>query len=384
MRVARSSLSPSVLRLAAGVLLAFVLILLLFSVTSDQPWRTLGDLFTGAVSSPGRIEQWLSYSSFVMFTGASVCLAFRIGMFAIGAEGQVLVGALAAGLVALALGPSGAALPLALAAAIAGGCVWGLVPGLMKAYLGTDEIVSTLMLNYVATFLFAFVVKEFLLPPGAGFPVSSFFDPALFLPSFGQAPAIPVVLLLGILVCLGSGLLLSRTGLGFRLRVVGESQRTALANGYSVRRLICLVFVISGGIAGAAGAVIGFGDTHRLIIGMATGIGFDGVLVALLAVNRPALVPLTALAYGYLRTGGDVIQITAGVPRDVVVVLQGLLIIGLAALLRQRERRRRSPLADDPVEPVTAKSEPGPELGASAPSLVPSTQEVTDVPRRHT
>ncbi|MDX3001710.1 hypothetical protein PWY87_08540 [Kribbella solani] len=327
------------IRLGAGVLGAGLVVLALLALTSDNVAASVDGLLTGAVSSPGRTAQWLSYSSYLMFTGASVCLAFRVGMFSIGAEGQVFVGALAAGVVALALGPSAAALPLAVLAAAAGGAIWALLPGLMKAYLNADEIVTTLMLNYVATFAFAFVIKEALLPAGAGFPVSAYFDRGTWLPSWGSSPAIPSSLVFAILACVVVSVLLNRSRLGFRLRMVGDSQPFARANGYPVRRLICVAFVASGAVAGLTGAAIAFGGTHRLIIGMGAGIGFEGVLVALLAVNRPALVPLTALAYGYLRTGGEIIQITGNVPRDVVVVLQGLLIIGLAALLRRRAAR---------------------------------------------
>lgn len=335
-------------RLGVGVIGTGLVVLALLALTSDNVPASVDGLLTGAVSSPGRTAQWLSYSSYLMLTGASVCLAFRVGMFSIGAEGQVFVGVLAAGVVALALGSSAVALPLAVLAAAAGGAVWAFLPGLMKAYLNADEIVTTLMLNYVATFAFAFVIKEALLPTGAGFPVSEYFDRGTWLPLWGTGPAIPSTLVFAILACIAVSVLLGKSRLGFRLRMVGDSQPFARANGYPVRRLICVAFVISGAVAGLTGAAIAFGGTHRLIVGMGAGIGFEGVLVALLAVNRPGLVPLTALTYGYLRTGGEIIQITGNVPRDVVVVLQGLLIIGLAALLRRRDARSRTPATAAP------------------------------------
>lgn len=338
--------TKTLVKVAIGVALGVVVVYGLFAVSSPDPIGAIRGLFTGAVSSPGRIGQWISYSSFLMLTGASVCLVFRVGMFAIGAEGQVFVGALVAGFVVLALGTSPLALPAAIIASIVGGFLWGLIPGLMKAYLGADEIVTTLMMNYVATFLFAFIIKQFLMPTGAGFPVSNFFAPTSWFPNIGTAPAISTTLILGIAVCAAVSVLLNRTRFGYKLRMVGDSPRFSHANGLPVSRLIWLAIAISGGIAGITGAAIALGSTHRLILGMATGIGFDGILVALLAINRPALVPLMALAYGYLRTGGDVIQITSNVPRDVVVVLQGLIIIALAAGLRRRESKARAQEAD--------------------------------------
>lgn len=324
----------------------------LFVLTSDDPMAAMQGLLTGAVSSPGRFAQWLSYASFLMITGASVCLVFRVGMFSIGAEGQVFVGALASGMLVLSIGPSAFALPLAILASVVAGFVWGLIPGLMKAYLRADEIVTTLMMNYVATFLFAFAIKEFLQPEGAGFPVSEFFDPASWFPSIGTSPAISTTIVLGVAVCAAVSVMLNRTRFGYRLRMVGDSPRFAHANGMPVARLIWLSIAVSGAIAGLAGAAIAFGGTNRLILGMAAGIGFDGILVALLAVNKPALVPLTALAYGYLRTGGDVIQITSNVPRDIVVVLQGVIILLLAVALRAWEQRAQK-TATDPIPTAT-------------------------------
>lgn len=338
-----------VLVTAAGVAVGLLVTLALLGLTTADPVAALQGLLTGSVSTPGRFAQWLDYASFLMLTGASVCLVFRAGMFSIGAEGQVFVGALFAGFVALALPPSPLVLLVAFGAAAVGGFVWGALPGLMKAYLGTDEIVTTLMMNYVATFGFAYVLKEFLAPPDAGFPVSTFFAPSTWFPRLGSNPGISATIVLGLLACVAVSVVLNRTRFGYALRMVGNSPRFAHAIGLRVPHLVWLVIAISGAIAGLAGAAIAFGSTHRLILGMATGLGFDGILVALLALNRPGLVPLSALAYGYLRTGADVIQLTANVPREIVVVIQGLVILALAALIRQRERRAR---ATAPIEPA--------------------------------
>lgn len=376
-------------KIALGIIIALAGLLLLFVFTSSDPFAALQGLLTGAVSSPGRISQWLSYSSFLMLTGASVCLVFRVGMFSIGAEGQAFVGALLAGLVAISLGQGPFTLPLAIIAATAGGFVWGLIPGLMKAYLGADEIVTTLMMNYVATFLFAYIIKEFLQPADAGFPVSEFFDPSSWFPNIGTAPAISTTLILGVLVCVFVSVVLNRTRLGYKFRMVGDSPRFAHANGLPVARLIWLSIALSGAVAGIAGAAIAFGGTHRLILGMATGIGFDGILVALLAVNRPALVPLTALAYGFLRTGGDVIQITSNVPRDIVVIVQGVIILALAAALRRSERKARTQAASVDAAlgtPPTLSLTPDDDASTStrndpAATHRPTTVEKTHVPR---
>jgi simple sugar transport system permease protein len=365
-RISRPSLRTIgkwLLAVLAGVAGMF----LVFLFTSDDPLSAVQGLLFGGFSSPGRMSQWILYSSFLMLTGASVCLVFRVGMFSLGAEGQVFIGALAGGFVVLSLGSSPATLLLGILASIAGGFLWGVLPGLMKAYLAVDEIVSTLMMNYIATFGFAFIIKQFLQPPNAGYPVSEFFLPDAWLPAIGTSPAISLALPLGILVCIGASLLLSRTRFGYQLRMVGDSPKFAHANGMPVARLVWLSIALSGAVAGLAGAAIAFGSTHRLILGMATGIGFDGILVALLALNRPALVPLTALIYGYIRTGGDVIQITSNVPRDVVVVLQGVVILVLAALLRRRAAAKRSIAADVALESVAIQIPEPATAGGPAP-----------------
>lgn len=348
--------------IVAGVIAAVGIVLyVLFLITSDDPAGALQGLLTGAVSNPGRIAQWLSYSSLVMITGAAVCLAFRVGMFSIGAEGQVFIGALVSGVVVLLIGPSPISLFLAVLASAVGGFLWGVVPGLMRAYLGADELVTSLMLNYVATFTFAFVLREYLTPEGAGFPVSEYFDESSWFPNFGTRPAISSTLLLGLIVCAVVSVVLSRTRFGYTLRLVGDSPRFAHANGLPVPRLIWLAIALSGAVAGLAGAALAFGNTHRLVLGMGIGLGFDGILVALLALNRPALVPIAALVYGYIRTGGDVIQITSNVPRDVVVIIQGIAILALAAAIRQRQQKARQvatptePMVSVPIQPREMK-----------------------------
>ena len=326
----------------AAVVLTLLVMAGLLVATTDDTGGAVKGLLTGAISNEGRVDQWLAYSSYLMLTGAAVCLVFRVGQFSIGAEGQLVVGALAAGVTVLHVADGRTAMLAAVGAALVGGFVWGLLPGLMKAYMRTDEIISTLMLNYVALFGFAYVVKRFLAPPDAGFPVSEFFLPDTWLPSIGGPQGVPGSFLAALVACVLTAVLLTRSRLGLKLRLVGDSESFARAVGLPVPRLIWLSMALSGALAGLAGGVIALGDTHRLILGISAGLGYDGILVALLALNRPLLVPITGLAYGYLRTGGDVIQITDGIPRDVVTVLQGVLVLVMAVALQRRSGRRRT------------------------------------------
>ena len=341
--MSRERLAAGTWRVAVAAAVSVAVVLALLLVTSKDPLRAAEDLAVAVLANPDRISQWLLDSSFLMLTGAAVALVFRVGLFSLGAEGQVLAGALATATVALAFPTMPALILVALAAAAAAGFVLGWIPGVLKAYLSADEIITTLMLNYVAILGFTLTVKVVFMPPGAGFPVSRYFPTDALLPMVGGDPGIPGSLAIGLIACAFAWLLLERTRWGFAMRAVGSSQAFATATGFSVGQAIWLASGISGAIAGLAGAAIALGDTRRLIIGMSANYGFDGILVALLAATRPQWVPVTALTYGYLRTGGELIQITQGVPREVVLILQAVLILALTVKLPPlRLPRRRS------------------------------------------
>ncbi|WP_204050418.1 ABC transporter permease [Microbispora siamensis] len=346
-------------RLAATVALAIIVIFVLLAMSADDPAAALGSLLSGPFTSSFRTGQWLSDSANLMLSGAAVAMVFRAGQFSLGAEGQILVGALAAGAAVLHLPSFPGVFVVGLTLGALAGFLFGLVPGLMKAYGGSDEIVSTLMLNYVATYGFALLINRYLQPASAGYPVSDFFDPAAFLPSLriGQL-TIGLALPFAIGCCVAVWYLINWTKTGFEMGAVGASVPFAQATGMRVRRSVWLSMALSGLIAGLAGAVIAEGSTHRLIVGLSANIGFDGILVALLTANRPLLIPLAAVAYGYIRTGGDIAQLSSGIPREVITTLQGFLILAVTARaplawIRHRAGRRR-PAHGGPVIPGPA------------------------------
>jgi len=331
---------------------ALILIFLLLVLTSDDPVAATDALLSGPVSDPTRVTQWLGDSATLMLTGIAVALVFRVGQFSLGAEGQVAMGALASGALLLHIGGTPGSWVVGLLVGALAGFAWGAVPGVMKAYGNADEIVSTLMLNYVALFFFAFAIKEWLQPPNAGFAVSDFYERNAWMPTFGESPVVPLSLVLALVLVIVVAYLLARTRGGFEMRMAGSNMRFAAAVGLRVRRSVWLSMALSGAIAGVAGAAIAQTETHRLILGLSGNFGYDGILVALLAANRPLLVPVAALAYGYLRTGGDIAQLTSNTPRELITTAQGVLILfvtarftGAGARLRdlvQRLRARRT------------------------------------------
>ncbi|ADB49072.1 ABC transporter permease [Conexibacter woesei] len=336
------------------VAMALVVIYGLLALSASDPLAATESLLAGPFESPGRVTQWLGDSTNLMLTGLAVALVFRVGQFSIGQEGQVAAGALASGAVLLTVGPFTGMWVVGLLAAMVAGFVWGLIPGLMKAYAGADEIVSSLMLNYVMLLFFSLAVKQWLQLDHAGYPVSDFFAPQAWLPQFGTAPRVSLGLVIAVLLCVGGALFLSRTRLGFEMKTIGANPGFASAVGLRVTRSIWLSMAMSGALAGLAGGVIAQAETHRLIVGLSGGIGYDGIIVALLAASRPLAIPVAALGYGYLRTGGDVAQITSDVPRELVTTVQGVLILMVTIKLTSAGRLLRRVLP--PKEPPVASS----------------------------
>jgi simple sugar transport system permease protein len=313
------------------IAVALALIYGLLALSTDDPWQATDALLTGPLSDSGRTSQWLNDTTNLMLTGLAVAIAFRVGQFSLGAEGQVAVGALAGGAAMLQLGDFAGMWVIGLVVATVAGFLFGLLPGLMKAYGGADEIVSTLMLNYIALLFFAFAINQWLQPDGAGYPVSDFVPADAWVPVFGTAPQVPLGLVLAIGLCGLAWFLLSRTRVGFELRMTGENPSFARGVGLRVRRSIWLSIALSGAVAGLAGGIITQTETHRLILGLSGNLGYEGILVALIAANRPLLVPLGALGYAYLRTGGDIAQLSSDVPRELITTVQGALILVVTA-----------------------------------------------------
>jgi len=288
-------------------------------------------LFQGAFGSANAIVDSLVNTAPLVLGGLSVAIGFKAGLFNIGAQGQFLMGALgavAAG-VAVSAQPPGFAIPVALAAGVLSGAVWGFIPGFLKAISGAHEVVTTIMLNYVAVSVLAALVSGPLKVPLSPSPVT--YD-------VGNA-AFPIILgrngHLGLLVALAAVAavwwLLYRTTIGFEIRTVGASPDAARYAGMRPRSLIVLTMTLCGVLAGLAGAGTVLGVTHQMTSGFGTTVGFDSIAVALLARSNPLAVPLAALLFGAMRAGANLMQIKAGIPVELVDVLQATILLFLVA-----------------------------------------------------
>ena len=341
---------------AAAVAAAFVVGGLLVLAVGDRPLLTYELLIGSALTWPDGIGYTLFYATPLIFTGLAVAVAFRCGLLNIGAEGQLYVAAFATAWAGITFAnlPALVLVPLCFLAAIVSGGAWGAIPGVLKARFGAHEVITTIMLNFVAVALASYFTQYHYKPPG---------DPILetvaigdaariprlgrFLPGFPERIPANVAFLVALVACLLVYLFLWRTRFGFEIRATGASPAAAQYGGIATGRQVVLAMAISGALAGMVAINEVLGYRYRYYDGFSAGYGFTGIAVALLGRNHPLGVIVAALLFGALLRGGLFVDIfTEHVSKDLVMVLQGLIILFVAAEAIFRERlRARAPKA---------------------------------------
>ena len=288
-------------------------------------------LVEGSIGSERAITNTLVNTMPLLLGGLSVGLAFKAGLFNIGVQGQFMMGVLGSVMVGVWLRESPAiiAVPAALAAGMLFGAVWGFIPGFLKATSGAHEVVTTIMLNYIAVEVLAAAVNGPLTVQGSASPITPDVGNAAFLIIFGRNGHIGLIFVP--LMALLYGWLLFRTTRGFEIRIAGSSPDAARYAGMSPRRLIIWTMTAAGMLGGMAGAVDLLGVTHQTASSYGTTVGFDAIAVALLGRTSPLGIVLAALLFGALRTGSGYMQIQAGVPAELVGVMQALILFFLVA-----------------------------------------------------
>jgi simple sugar transport system permease protein len=268
-----------------------------------------------------------------IFAGLSVAIGFRCGLFNIGAEGQLFMGALGAAYVGYSIQglPWYIHLPLAILGGALAGAIWGAIPGYLKAKFGAHEVVNTIMMNWIA-----FRLSDWLLTGpmmASGFrPVTPNIQKAAELPRFFEDPLrFNWGFVLALVVAYLMYWFLFKTTLGFEIRSVGANPDGSKYAGMSVVRNFVLVMVLSGGLAGLAGAAQVLGVDHWVGQGFSAGYGYDAIALALLGKSHPLGVVLSAILFGILRSGATRMQSLAGIPIDIISIIQGLVIIFVAA-----------------------------------------------------
>jgi ABC-type uncharacterized transport system permease subunit len=290
-----------------------------------------GALISGSVGSERAIVNTLNNTMPLLLGGLAVGLGFKAGLFNIGVQGQFLMGALGSVIVGVQLreSPVIVAVPLALAAGMVFGAAWGFIPGFLKAISGAHEVVTTIMLNFVAIAILAAAVSGPLNVIGSASPTTLPVGNASLPVIVGRNGTIAIIY--APLMAIVYGWLLFRTTRGFEIRIAGASPDAARYAGMSPKRLIIWTMSVSGMLGGMAGATDLLGATHSMTTTYGTTVGFDAIAVALLGRTSPIGIVLAALLFGAMRTGASAMQIQANVPADLVGVLQATILFFLVA-----------------------------------------------------
>lgn len=366
--IQRSSITVTILAIFSGLILGGLLVAVTeknvyaaFDVSVWEGiktaltymWKTYAALFTGSVGDPAKIKAAFAggdaleirraifpfFESLVqttpyIFGGLAVALGFRVGLFNIGAEGQIYIGALTSVFVGYSVTglPAIIHVPLALLAGAAGGALWGFIPGLLKAKTGAHEVITTMMGNYIAFRLVDYMLRIPMHDPNEYTPKTPWIQPTATLYRFFQDPIrFHIGFFIALLVAFLVWVFLFKTTWGFQLRTVGSNPNAAKYAGMNITIATIVALSLSGALAGLAGANEVLGVNRRLLPAFSSGYGFDSIALALLGKSHPFGVVLAALLFGFLRAGARQMQLRVGVPIDIVSILQALILAFIAA-----------------------------------------------------
>ena len=309
-----------------SILLAFLIGGIIMAALGADPFAAVKFLFQGAFGSRANIGTTLNKATPLMFTALCACFAYKCGVFNLGGEGQFLMGSIAAFLTAYFSGLTGfAGILLALLAGTLAGGIWGLIPGVLKITRGQNEMIISIMLNYVATLFMGVLYTSWI--RDENIPQTPAVSKLVQLPRVISGMRFTWGFVLALVVGLVMYYVLFWTSGGFKLRAVGYNMTASRFNGIPVKRYILTSFIISGAIAGLGGGAELLGTQFRLINGFGAGYGFDGVAIALIGQLHPLGTLLVAYLFAVLRCGANTMQVATGITTAIVDILQGIIII---------------------------------------------------------
>ncbi|MFB0940266.1 MAG: ABC transporter permease [Paracoccaceae bacterium] len=333
-------LIPLISLILAGLLSALVILAI-----GESPIEAVKLMITGALGSSYGWGYTLYYATNFMFTGLAVSVAFHARLFNIGGEGQAMLGGLGVALACLYIPWPHWSLAL-LGAVIAGaafGGLWALMPAYLQAKRGSHIVITTIMFNFIAAAFLNYLLVNVLRPQGSMDPATARFPDATQLPtlhdvlaplgiSFSKAAPANISLLVAMLACVLVWVLIWRTRLGYEIRAFGHSDSAAKYAGINPVKITLIVMLISGGLAGLMATNNVMGEAERLMLNATEGAGFIGIAVALMGRSHPLGVFLAAILFGFLYQGGAELALWTKIPRELIVVIQALVILFTGAL----------------------------------------------------
>lgn len=327
----------------APVVAAFAVGAVVLAATGWDPLSVYRLMAREAFGSSASIQSTLGAATPLLFTGLATAVAFRAGVFNIGVDGSFVLGGLVAAWLGAATGGLGgwALIPLCLLAGALVGGAWAAPPALLRARLGVDEVVTTLMLNFVAVGIASWIVNAFLLARGTANSASAAIAPQAQLPTFGSSGTLTLALAVALAAVAFYSVWVRHAAGGFELRMTGLSPSFAEASGMRVRSVILRAMAWSGAIGGLGGAAHALGVVHRFVDGFSPGYGFTGIAIAILAGDSAIGLVVAAILFGALASAGATVQLFSDIPLDIVDVLQGtVMLLAAIQLVGARQRAR--------------------------------------------
>ena len=328
-----------------SLILAAILSALVILGIGEDPVAAVKLMISGALGSTYGWGYTLYYATNFMFTGLAVAVAFHARMFNIGGEGQAMLGGLGVAIICVYIPwPHWTvALVFATMAAALFGAVWAAIPAYLQAKRGSHIVITTIMFNFIAAAVLNYVLVNVMRPEGSMDPATEKFSATVHLPtlhemltplgvSFSKAAPANVSLLVAVLACVAVWLLIWRTRLGYEIRAYGHSETGALYAGISPFKITMIAMLISGGLAGMMAINNVMGEAERLVLNSTEGAGFIGIAVALMGRSHPFGVFLAAILFGFLYQGGAELALWTSIPRELIVVIQALVILFTGAL----------------------------------------------------
>jgi simple sugar transport system permease protein len=333
----RRQLLTTTIAVLLGLLIGALLILVSSQLQGNPfditlPVTAFEALFRGSLGTDRAIANTLNQAAPLILAGLSVAFGFRAALFNIGAQGQFFVGAFAAALIGAYLKvPAPIHLPLAILGGLLGGAAWGFIPGVLKAWRGAHEVVTTIMLNSVAALWLNLLASTLFLDAQASFPRTPDVAAAATLPIIWAGTRLHLGIVIAVVTAILIWVLLFKTTLGFEIRMVGVNPSAARYAGIRPAVITVLTMSLAGGLAGLAGMVEILGITKNYPAEYNSTYGFDGIAVALLGRAHPAGVVGAALLFALLRTGAGTMQRATDIPVDIITIIQGVIILFVAA-----------------------------------------------------